>query len=445
MAQESFGNRLAEARRRRGLSLEQVHNQLRITPAILEALEYADFRHMPLKGHARNMVSSYARFLGLDPEEITKAFLREYHEYENHEARRSSAPFGSLGLGTSSLDISSRESRPRESSSRDQGGSTNAGPGSRRSISTDSISGSRRINNSENNRSTKSIWDKSIPGSELSQGHGARLSTSRRITAPQPDSRSQYRDGRVSSSYGGSSYTTRPSLPMRLFGTLFKNPISLVVVLIVVLVALLIVWAMVANGCKKKENDIIPINTSAQVTDTSTVDANTIPAVTDITNAVDKTYGPFELDVEPAAGTTPWVEVTVDGQSVCAELLSEKKTWQVTDSCTVSTGQPDNLTVTRNGQQATLNIDPDTGLGSTTQVVIQRPADQGTTANATGTTGDTGSAATGTTGTDTGGTGTGGTGTGTTGTGTTGTTGTGTTANTTTGATDTTGTQGSTP
>jgi cytoskeletal protein RodZ len=114
LAQETFGNRLAEARRRRGLTLEQVHLQLRISPAILESLEAGDFFHMPLKGHARNMVSSYARFLGLDPKVLTEQFLSEYHDFENRESRRASAANNPLGPAAGHYEVvASTAQRPK--------------------------------------------------------------------------------------------------------------------------------------------------------------------------------------------------------------------------------------------------------------------------------------------------------------------------------------------
>jgi cytoskeletal protein RodZ len=97
------------------LSFDQVHSQLRITPAILESLERADFYHMPLKGHARNMVSSYARFLGLDPNELTKQFLKEYHDFENHMARQNGAQAPFSGYKTGAGSSTSIESRPSTS------------------------------------------------------------------------------------------------------------------------------------------------------------------------------------------------------------------------------------------------------------------------------------------------------------------------------------------
>ena len=343
MAPQHFGSRLAEARRRRGLTLEQVHKQLRITPGILEAIELADFRHMPFKGHARNMVSAYARYLGLNPEDVTKQFLKEHHDYENREARQSSSPYASLGLDPSSHDF---------------------------------VTDSMRMSNSENSRSTRSIWDRPIPNSELSQGYKSRPSTARRMTTPQAGSRARVAEGSVSNRYGAGSYKSRPSLPMRIFGTLFKSPVVAVIVLIVLLVSLLVLWAMVANSCKQQENEVIPINTGSVVDDGTAVDTEGVP-VADEDGEVNPRYGPFELSIEPAPGAAPWVEVTVDGGDVFSTILESKQTWQVTVDCAILTAQPHNLIVTRNGEEVTLDIDSATGMAYTTLEVIERPASQG--------------------------------------------------------------------
>jgi len=335
LAQGNFGSRLAEARRRRGLTLEQVHVQLRITPAILEALELADFRHMPLKGHARNMVSSYARFLGLNPEELTKQFLKEYHEFENHEARQNSSPFASL---------------------------------SRDSTRHDAQQTTARFKNSENNRSSRSMWDHPIPNSELGKGYTSRPSTIRRMTSSDQDRRS-HRDGSSSGSYSSDSYSAKPSLLIRIFGSLFKNPVVMIVFLIIVLVALLVLWAMAANSCKKQENEVIPINTSTVASDGDTTDGDNILNPPDNNGEVLPLYGPFELVIEPGPDPGAWIEVWVDGQEVYNSTLSEKLTYQVTQSCSIATWQPANVLVYRGDVEQEFGDSSDDGYYMSLEVV----------------------------------------------------------------------------
>jgi hypothetical protein len=321
---------------------------------------------MPLKGHARNMVSSYARYLGLNPEEVTEQFLSEYQDFEARaardarDARNSSASFGS------GVPYQNRiEAQPL---SAQHTGTTDDGQG------------------------VRSMWDRPIPNSELNRGYDSRSSSAQRVAnaASRRTRTRTSRDDRLSGRAGSGSYTARPSLPMRLFGSLFKSPVVLIVVLIIVLVALLATWAMVANSCRKQEKAVIPVNSvgSNAATGGQAAGGQTTPGGgtdggagtegdTGQAGADESRFGPFELVVEPASGTAPWTEVTVDGENVLAEILSERKTWQVTTSCTVTTGQPGNLTVSRNGEQVDLDVGADSGIGSVTLEVQAPPDGQG--------------------------------------------------------------------
>lgn len=297
---------------------------------------------MPLKGHARNMVSAYARFLGLDSEELTKQFLREYHDFEDGVTRYQPAA--------------------RSQSRAGAGESSDYSPG---------LYGDARQDMSQG---AKSMWNKPIPNSELNRGYDSRSTSAQRMASAA--SRRSVVDGstrrnavdasprrRSSSSYSAQG-APRPSLPMRLFGGLLRNPVVVIVGLIVLLVALFVVWAMAANTCKQQENEIVPLTSIGTVVNEDTPADDDGSKLLNGTGTSDADTGSFELAIEPAPGTAPWTEVTVDGQSVCAEILSGRKTWTVTDSCTVTTGQPANLRVTRNGEPVDLVIDTSLGTGS---------------------------------------------------------------------------------
>ena len=72
--QTSFGEALAHARERRGLDLSTAARKLRIRPDILRAIEEGDFARMPPRGYTSNMVAAYARLVGLNPTEVTRAY-----------------------------------------------------------------------------------------------------------------------------------------------------------------------------------------------------------------------------------------------------------------------------------------------------------------------------------------------------------------------------------
>jgi cytoskeletal protein RodZ len=312
-------------------------------------MEISDFYHMPLKGHARNMVSSYARYLGLDSEEVTKQFLREYHDFENRGSRRDSSSESTGTLSTSQI---------------------NAHP-----------LPIQHVGNPTESQSARSMWDRPIPSSELSRGYDSRSSSAQRVANAASRRHASMHDDRLSRRSGNGSYPSRPSLPLRVFGFIFRSPVVVLVVLIVVLIAGFALWAVLANSCRAQENELIPmtktgslVTNDTPVDDTSTDDALT-PSGSEQETASNPNVGPFELVVAPVEGTAPWTEVTVDGESVCAETLSETKTWQVTTGCTVSTAQPGNLKVTRNGEEVTLEHNSETGAGSVELTVQTESSD----------------------------------------------------------------------
>lgn len=80
--QTSFGEALARARERKGLDLSTAARKLRIRPDILRAIEEGDFARMPPRGYTSNMVGAYARLVGLNPTEVTRAYREEVYQFE---------------------------------------------------------------------------------------------------------------------------------------------------------------------------------------------------------------------------------------------------------------------------------------------------------------------------------------------------------------------------
>ena len=65
---------------------------LKLREDVLVAFEEGDFEHMPQSGYAQGMLSSYARYLGLNAREIVDLFQEELYEHRHgsssHELRR---------------------------------------------------------------------------------------------------------------------------------------------------------------------------------------------------------------------------------------------------------------------------------------------------------------------------------------------------------------------
>ena len=74
----AFGNRLKQARINKNLTLDDVAAELFILRRHLEAIEAEDFRSLPQIAFARGFVINYAKFVGLDPDEIADSFNRNY-------------------------------------------------------------------------------------------------------------------------------------------------------------------------------------------------------------------------------------------------------------------------------------------------------------------------------------------------------------------------------
>ena len=73
----SVGATLRDARERRGWSVADIAQQLRIRPAVLEAMESGRFEKLPNGAYALGFVRSYADFLGLDRDEIAQRVKAE--------------------------------------------------------------------------------------------------------------------------------------------------------------------------------------------------------------------------------------------------------------------------------------------------------------------------------------------------------------------------------
>ena len=92
MARPLFSDMLFDRRRQLGLSIKQASNVLRLKEEVLIAFEEGDFESIPKSGYAQGMLSSYARYLGLNAKTVVNQFAQDLFEHErgagSHEARR---------------------------------------------------------------------------------------------------------------------------------------------------------------------------------------------------------------------------------------------------------------------------------------------------------------------------------------------------------------------
>lgn len=95
MERPKFSEMLANRRRQLGYSIRQASRVLRMREDVLIAFEEGDFDRMPKSGYAQGMLSSYARYLGLNPSDIVDTYAHDLERSKREERRRGRSRRGS--------------------------------------------------------------------------------------------------------------------------------------------------------------------------------------------------------------------------------------------------------------------------------------------------------------------------------------------------------------
>ena len=72
-----------------GRDLASVSRDLRIRQDIIVAIENSDFKRMPSRGYARNMIIAYSRLLGLNAQDVSRMYLDQEYAYQVEQAHQS--------------------------------------------------------------------------------------------------------------------------------------------------------------------------------------------------------------------------------------------------------------------------------------------------------------------------------------------------------------------
>lgn len=80
---ETFGEKLYKARKKRGLSLEEIEKNTKIRACYLAALEESDYDSLPPDVYTQGFLRNYAKYLNLDYKKILKLYKRERGIKEN--------------------------------------------------------------------------------------------------------------------------------------------------------------------------------------------------------------------------------------------------------------------------------------------------------------------------------------------------------------------------
>ncbi len=97
---EQIGNTLRQQRENLGLSLEEIERQTLLRSHYLKALEEGDYNRLPSSMQGRGMLSNYAKFLGLDEEQLLLQFAEGVQQVFT-EKQKNSAYKNTAALRTS--------------------------------------------------------------------------------------------------------------------------------------------------------------------------------------------------------------------------------------------------------------------------------------------------------------------------------------------------------
>lgn len=80
-----IGTKFSEARRRKGLTLDEISQTTKIRKEFLEAIENGEYAKLPSSAYAYGFVRNYAKFLGLDEGQSIALFKREFDSEKSFE------------------------------------------------------------------------------------------------------------------------------------------------------------------------------------------------------------------------------------------------------------------------------------------------------------------------------------------------------------------------
>jgi len=114
----SFGEELKRERELRDISLKEISEATKISIRFLEALEQNNFEVLPGGVFNRGFIRAYARFIGVDSEEMVNAYLHEVAVRESRQSSQGKGPQRVAAPGGASAEASPSSSPGSRPSSR---------------------------------------------------------------------------------------------------------------------------------------------------------------------------------------------------------------------------------------------------------------------------------------------------------------------------------------
>lgn len=319
----SFGSVLREARISKGYELTTVSRRLRIRPDILEAIENSDFERMPPRGYSRNMINAYARFLGLNANDVTRMYLDE--SYANQIGRAHQNAIENRYLHRNTSQATSR-------------------PGKRQPTNQfKAVSSTRqRVDDGTTGANGRRIYSDTPDDFDHAQTARARAQARQnRSDDPQlhPARREAIPDGKYVNLYAN---------PSRGMGQAPRSRLPLIIGGVVVLIVLIFIIVSIVS-CAGKQEDVqnIPV-TGIENTEEGEGGDTSQPTAVAPTD--------FTLSYDVPAGKTAYIEVIVDGSTKEAGDVAGQASQTYTSSGNIKfvTSNPENVVLKVDGEEKTL-------------------------------------------------------------------------------------------
>lgn len=407
MERAVFSDMLAERRRQLGYSIRQASRVLRLREDIIVAFEEGDFERMPKSGYAQGMLSSYARYLGLDASVVVEAYVKDFERYkrEGHRGGASNAAMTLSGVdATSHVQpyVPSRGLLP-----------TSGGPaGDMGSFATTRVRVRGASSSSEESRDSVADYTQVRPYTELApQKVGAsrrrvrsdesrpertgtstrtRSSRSRRDAQGQRLDTDSTRKGssasarRVSGATGAKGGRGRSRQGNRGRKGVNIPPMAFTILGVVAIAGLAILVVLGVGSCTHREptsSHTIPVSAADEASaEKNAQDASSSSTTTDTSNGADDPDGTnsssgsnavvpnkdgegedspnakekeTSVSVSVAADAVTWLEIDCDGVSEVAQTVTGpwQQTFTVEDAITIQAGDTTAVSVVRDGSQ----------------------------------------------------------------------------------------------
>ena len=406
MERAMFSDMLAERRRQLGYSIREASRVLRLREDIIIAFEEGDFERMPKSGYAQGMLSSYARYLGLDASMVVEAYVEDFERYKREGRRRgvnrdamtrngvdstshvqpyvpsrgllptSGGPAGDMG-SFATTRVRTRGSSTSDESMEFSADYTQVRPYTELAPPKNSMR-SRRVysddyHSDRSSTRTRSRGSRSRRGSsriDTDSARGGTGSMSRRGSGASSSGRRKGRGGRR-----GSRQSSRPSLTAGIPSVVF------VVVGGLLVIGLALFLVLGVGSCVRREptsSHTIPVtsadetsndqatqgdastnastngagttNSTTTSVDVTETDANTTTSGSSSSTTQEKETS---VSVSVAADAVTWLEIDCDGVSEVAETVTGpwQHTYTVEESISIQAGDTTAVSVVRDGSQ----------------------------------------------------------------------------------------------